>query len=1026
MRLASVTALMVFAACTAGPKDRNAGQTDFISAPYPGQVNSGGDTNAGGGGGGGGGGAAAPGGTTTTDPTRTVEETDLYRLDGNRLYYLDGYRGLMVFDVTNPDAPQFLGRSPIFGSPVDMYVSNGIAVVVVADWYDVNPDGSPFYGSVVRGLDATDPTNIKVLGDTHVGGWVEDDRIVGNVIYTVAEDWGQGDDYGWGGYYDGIGGGGGGGGAAVAPAIRPHATGHAPGHATGPAARAGKPHVSPAAHRKANATRVHPLDSTTDTEDVVVTSVSFANNQITPVSQIKFPGFCGVFYVNVDSIMLAHPSANNNPNQSDITFLDITDPNGRILQRGSVTVDGDPSGFGPDNGRFNLDFEDTLHAHMIGAVYDQTSYTLSYVVSTADFTNPDAPAVESELTISQPAWSVVARFDSNRLYLSPDVGWYDGSDATPFQVYDLSTPTAPALVGTIDITGDVWNILPAPQSRLFALGNDYESETDAVTLQYLDVTNAAAPVVLSSQQFGQGWAWTPAAGTFKAFTMDTTKDLVVLPYSGWDDTSETYNNGLQLVEFTDQSETVTGAAHTKGWTERGIFVGTRLYSLADMALAVVDYTNPQAPTVITELTLARNVYTAQPVGSSIAEVSSDWWGNDNSTSEVRLLPIGQADETTDVGSVPSVTIDGVGAQVFTNGALSYVVTDTEVASTCPGDPSTVTNCWSRIEKVTVVDASSGTLVTRGSIQLPPDQWGWWGWGWWGFWWDDWFDGGEIVQVENSALAFRRWEPQFGSNGAYLDSNSDLYVVDLSNPDVPKIASETITTDPDGWWGNMQVVAGTLYTTHEEWVEQPSSSAYGYVRYWADRIDLSDRSHPVVEASVNVPGFIVGGDPTDPTTIYTIDYRWDGDIPKNDFDVLELGKTKATLKSHTTLDGWVGNTVVSGTTAYMSTELYDPSGNNAPTMELHAIDASKPEHPVDRVASGPQGWGWLLGVQGDRALVTSGWSDAGIDIYQLQPSTAPVYQQTVRTLGWWANGVSRQGNQLFISSGYWGVQTVNLN
>ena len=37
--------------------------------------------------------------------------------------------------------------------------------MVVADWYGQMDDGSPFHGSIVRGLDATDPANIKVLGE---------------------------------------------------------------------------------------------------------------------------------------------------------------------------------------------------------------------------------------------------------------------------------------------------------------------------------------------------------------------------------------------------------------------------------------------------------------------------------------------------------------------------------------------------------------------------------------------------------------------------------------------------------------------------------------------------------------------------------------------------------------------------------------------------------------------------------------------------------------------------------------------
>ena len=101
----------------------------------------------------------------------------------------------MVFDVTNVDQPVFLGRSAIFGDPVDMIVNSGIATVVVGDWYGTLDDGSPFHGSIVRGLDATDPAHIKVLGEAKLGGWVSDDRVVGDVIYAVSVDYGWA--YGW-------------------------------------------------------------------------------------------------------------------------------------------------------------------------------------------------------------------------------------------------------------------------------------------------------------------------------------------------------------------------------------------------------------------------------------------------------------------------------------------------------------------------------------------------------------------------------------------------------------------------------------------------------------------------------------------------------------------------------------------------------------------------------------------------------------------------------------------------------------
>ena len=97
----------------------------------------------------------------------------------------------------------------------------------------------------------------------------------------------------------------------------------------------------------------------------------------------------------------------------------------------------------------------------------------------------------------------------------------------------------------------------------------------------------------------------------------------------------------------------------------------------------------------------------------------------------------------------------------------------------------------------------------------------------------------------------------------------------------------------------------------------------------------------------------------------------------------------------------------------------------PTSTLHQIDLTNPNAPVDSTSPTTLGWGWLLGVAGDRALVTSGWgSGNNVDVYQLS-AQAPKYEQTIRTLGWDTESIKRQGNTLFIASGYWGTQAVQL-
>jgi len=994
---------------TTPPAQRVPGQHDYVSAPLPGSAMghgaAAGDTA----------GAAPPAAAgpsnASSSTTRTVEETDLYALDGDRLFYLNAYRGLMVFDVSNVDQPKLVGRSPIFGDPVQMFVRNGIAVVVVGDWYGTLTDGTPFHGSVVRGIDARDPANIKITGEAQLGGWVRDTRVVGDVLYAVSEDYGW--VYGWG-YY--------GGGVAVSDGVAaPNGTCTTGSGSTGP--------------------------------KIVISSVSFANGRITPTGSKSFEGYNGIFNVTPNAIMLAHGHADvqyNQPGKTDLQYVDISDPGGAIGMRGGVTVNSAVNGWGADNGRWNLDFADGKVAHTIGCATQYCSGgNNGYVLSTVDFTNPDAPVLASELPIAATGWSPAARFDAKRMYLAPGDAYYANQAATPLQIFDLTSPTAPLLAGTTSIDGNVWLLLPDGGNRLFALGNEYGTNSSQVTLQYLDVTDPKAPSTVGKAAFGDGWAWTPAAGTFKAFTKDATKSLVVLPFSGWDSKSYAYNDGLQLIEYTPTSIATAGAAKTHGWVERGIFVKNRLVSMSDLALSVIDYSDHANPHVVSELTLARNVVNAKPQGGTIAEVSTDWWGYDSTSSEMRVLPIANAEETTDNGAGISVKIDGVDARVFQNGNLTYVVTSVQHPVDCanaggpgapgPTDPGKGTaQCTAWTQQVQIVDTSNGGAVLKGKVQLPdnPGYYGW-GWGWYGCWYYDWFDGADVVQVSGDALAFRRWIPSYTTdpNGnVYVDAKNALYVVDLANPDAPSLASLTITNDTTTWWGNMKAIGNTLYTTHYEWFSRPDPLSPGnqvsWVKYYLDRIDLTDRAHPRVGSKINVPGVLVGASPTDPSLLYTVDYRWDGQNPRDEIAVVKVDGDYAYWQGGVALDGWVGNVIVRGDKAYASAQTYDwvalPDGTRqAPTVSLHQIDLADPANIVDHASQSRGGWGWLLGVEGDRALVTSGWGQMGLDVYRVGGSGEPQFDRFVRTRGWWTESLARQDNALFLSSGYWGVQRVDL-
>ena len=62
---------------------------------------------------------------------------------------------------------------------------------------------------------------------------------------------------------------------------------------------------------------------------------------------------------------------------------------------------------------------------------------------------------------------------------------------------------------------------------------------------------------------------------------------------------------------------------------------------------------------------------------------------------------------------------------------------------------------------------------------------------------------------------------------------------------------------------------------------------------------------------------------------------------------------------------------------------------------------------------------------ERAFVTSGWANQGVDVFKLSPGKAPTYDQFIRTRGWWSTSLARQDDTVLLASGYWGTQVVNL-
>ena len=68
---------------------------------------------------------------------REIVEADVVQAQGDVLYVLNRYRGLVLIDMSQPDSPYVIGRVPFQAQPVDMYLRDKRAYIVMSDYLAV-------------------------------------------------------------------------------------------------------------------------------------------------------------------------------------------------------------------------------------------------------------------------------------------------------------------------------------------------------------------------------------------------------------------------------------------------------------------------------------------------------------------------------------------------------------------------------------------------------------------------------------------------------------------------------------------------------------------------------------------------------------------------------------------------------------------------------------------------------------------------------------------------------------------------
>jgi len=181
----------------------------------------------------------------------------------------------------------------------------------------------------------------------------------------------------------------------------------------------------------------------------------------------------------------------------------------------------------------------------------------------------------------------------------------------PFYVIDLSSPTAPEIIGILKIPGYSSYLHPLGDSYVIGVGK----EGSNLKLSLFDVSNVSEPIEVTKFQLDYAYSDSEALNDHKAFLFDEQKGLLVLPVSWNSGRDWTYSQGAYVFNLTvDGGFVLKGVVNhqlntnTSSWdyaVRRSLYIGNTLYTLSSEKLVMND---------LASLALI-NVVELQPFGS---------------------------------------------------------------------------------------------------------------------------------------------------------------------------------------------------------------------------------------------------------------------------------------------------------------------------------------------------------------------------------------------------------------------------
>ncbi len=1018
-------------------------------------------------------GTPAPGGRVAE-----VEEADIYKIDGNNLLYFNTYRGFLIFDIADPKTPKQVSRLPLYGYPIEMFVSGTTVYALIRDaLYLTQINGKPqferYNTSQLVAIDIADPSKPTIIKTVDIIGQLREgvSRKIENTIYVVSYLPQSYYYYGW--RY----------GNTSATTQKEQAWVYS------------FDVTDPKAPRKVNELQIFEGGSVNFNESGSYYNKYFNNVAISATSNaLMVVENWRVYASTSGSVTGTGCGAYESNQQAVVSIIDVSDPSGQIRRHTKFQTNGNVN----DQFKMTYVFDEAAKTGTFFGIFNRSvwssagcsgsSYTQNSLESW-DITDGDNPVRLDRLDFGKKGELVRGTaFDVSRKVAYG----ITAMQVDPLYAISIADPSDLKILSAVDgLSGDmsVFRLISDGQANgnfLLAIGTDTSAtcsgfdtgtnrQASKVAMSVIDVRDLSKVRLVQRQCVtvdGAQWGTTSQVNSnldqaHKMIGMysDAEANVVTVPVSYYTKSAATdwwyyqYKTAVgimswDLSKYDDTKDETQQSVisnfgtftHPNGMVKRTIVfkhpvTGKRsMINLSDSHASIADLTNLEKPELQSVIEIAPYYSEIYRFGDYLVEhvvprYNYSYYKEDPHEFRVRKASAGLGAEPVasfSMGQVQRVIKQGSNLLIFGNIQVTTTAGTTTTQSTAL--------VYDLSNPETPRKAAQVTLPTGVTFPYWYYYCGWnpWGGYYFNYYYNNW-------TATDRGLLFLTTQYAYGASG--YTYTPVLTAVDLSKPDTPTIDTQALGVDYTN--GYTTLVADSadpsgFYVTHRKQVGTVTRDDTIYTQYrnYAQRYQWKD-SKPVAVETLNLPGPLVNtwtgpdGNRMFLTREYIYSYLQHPTSPSYYYRQQDI---RLALLRQTSVEGNPAAELLDGRTftgMYMAALVRQDNLMIVNARPSNAPSGSTWEILSDRLmifdlAKNSLALAYdqptkaynirIMGLQKDRAFLNL--QGDGIVVVDTSKPTAPIGVSFMRTLGY-ATHLESFGDDIYVASGYFGLEHRNL-